>query len=377
MPEPGAAFPPARSIITVSLFRDVRDVIPVRAELPWTVFCGLVAPRRPEVRQDVAAAADRQQAFIDDVCAALLSGRRVKRFQHLAAHRELEKVAYRCRAEGMAEAAVVEQVRARAESLREAARRRAKHRLPCWSPTLYPRHATRGASSVEAVTCLVLDHDDGASIEDAVSAWEGWPLMVHSSWSHSEAHPRFRLVLPLAEPVPAGCWPRAWAWANERAGGHIDPACKDPSRLYLRPAIPHRTAPYQAFVRDGGGPLLGIDPAILATPRPSERPAERPMRAPSGHLPRVTTTPERARLVARQRLRTNREVRERAARWLGATILERRADKVVCPRCGRPSVWFWLEPGSMSTARCSHRESCGWWGHLDELLDAGSVTHER
>ncbi len=368
---------PRRTEITVTLFRDARDVIPVRAVLPWHAFCELVAPARPELRSDVASATRRQQALIDDVCEALLGGRVVQRFQHLSAHRELEKVAFRARAEGLDEQAITEKVRARAAGLGDAARRRAKTRLACWSPTVYRRHETRGAAGVDAVTCLVLDYDDGTGIEEAVAAWEGWPLLVHSSWSHTEEHPRFRLVLPLAEPIPATHWPSAWAWARDRSGGHIDEACKDPSRLYLRPAIQHRTAPYRALVRDDGGPLLSIDSSLLAVPVGTPGCETAPKRGSRQHLSRVKAPAERARQIARYRLRTSREVRERAAAWLGATIRGRRADNVTCPSCERRSVWFWLEPGRMSTAQCSHRKSCGWWGHLDELLDARSVTDGR
>lgn len=360
---------PSRPEITITLFRDARDVIPDRTVLPWDAFCALVAPARPELRIDVAGAAQRQLALIDDVCGALLVGRVVTRFQHLPAHRELEKVAFRAQAEGLSPDELIARVRERAEQLRHAARRRVKTRLACWSPTVYRRHETRGVSGVEAVTCLVLDYDDGTSIEDAVDAWEGWPLLVHTSWSHAEAHPRFRLVLPLAEPILATAWPRVWAWARDRSGGHIDEACKDPSRLYLRPAIPRPDALFRALVRDGGGPLLTVDPAVLAEPAgggarragvgvPSSRP-----------LQRVRVSGDRARQIARHRLRTSRDVRERAAQWLGARISGRRAERVACPSCGRRSVWFWLEPGRMSTAQCNHRDSCGWWGHLDELLE--------
>ena len=62
--------------------------------------------------------------------------------------------------------------------------------------------------------------------------------------------------------------------------------------------------------------------------------------------------------------------RERAASHLGATVRSGRAEHITCPGCGRRSVWFWLKPGQMSTAACKHKNSCGWWGHLDTLLDA-------
>ena len=60
---------------------------------------------------------------------------------------------------------------------------------------------------------------------------------------------------------------------------------------------------------------------------------------------------------------------------LGMTGQFTRADRVPCPACGRPSAWFWLSPGALSTAQCHHKDSCGWWGHLDELLDDQGSPH--
>jgi hypothetical protein len=367
MPDVAPASTGANPTVALSLFRDARDVIPRRAELPWLPLCRLLAPARPPVRNDVTNAVQRQQALVDQARDAVLSGRGANHLQHIGVFRDLEKVAFLARAESDEPDEITARVEARAEQLRDGARRRGKLRLGCWSPTVYRRHETRGAGGVDHVTCVVLDYDDGTPIEDAMDTWEGWPLLVHTSWSHTEDHPRFRLVLPLAAPIPAMAWPRVWAWARERSGGHIDEACKDPSRLYLLPAVPRFGAPFHALVRGEGRPLLSVDLDAL--------PGVSPPRPKPASLERVRVPEDQARLIARYRLRTSREVGERAARWLDAHLTGTRAERIPCPGCGRPSVWFWLEPGRMSTAVCDHRNSCGWWGHLDELLDARSVSH--
>jgi len=367
-----------RHPFSVTLFRDARDVIPRQVSLTWSQLCELLAPAPPPVRSGVTAEVERQLALLDDVLRALLAGRVVDRFQRLGVHRELEKAIFKARTEGIAEPEVRDHVLARAELLRDGVRRRAKTRLACWSPTAYRPHETRGARGVEHVSCIVLDYDDGTTIEDAVAAWGRWPLIVHTSWSHTDAHPRFRLVLALAEAVPGEAWLRAWTWARERSGGHIDEACKDPSRLYLRPAIPRRDTPYRAFVRDDGGPLLTVDWRSLEDPRGGERwnsGTTSTVGARAASNGKVRAPEDLARQIARLRLRTDRATRERAAQWLNARIVGRRAERVLCPGCGRLSVWFWVEPGRQSTAICNHRNSCGWWGHLDELLDHQGAAH--
>lgn len=43
------------------------------------------------------------------------------------------------------------------------------------------------------------------------------------------------------------------------------------------------------------------------------------------------------------------------------------ARRIQCPSCDRNSVFFYIEPDRMRTARCGHRKSCGWWGFLGEF----------
>ena len=59
----------------------------------------------------------------------------------------------------------------------------------------------------------------------------------------------------------------------------------------------------------------------------------------------------------------------------GRLVGEGDAQRVVgvpCPRCERPSVWWWVSPASWAGAGCSHRKSCGWTGWVDQL--AAEVT---
>lgn len=365
----------ARPALPIACFRDARDVIPARRALAWAELCGLLSPEPPPVRADVARDIDRHLSLVDDALRGLLSGRAADQLQRLGAYRDLEKIAYKARGDGISEAEVRDRLLVRADQLRDDARRQAKTWLPLWSPADYRDGETRGASGVERVSCFVFDHDDGTSIEEALDPWGHSPLLAHTSWSHTDEHPRFRLVLPLAEPVPATAWPLAWAWARERSGGHIDEACKDPSRLYLLPAIPRPEAPFRALVRDDGGPFLSVPWRDLKPPESSRLPRPNAPAARRLDPGRGSGPADAARRVARVMLRTDRATRERAAAWLEAHVSGRRAERILCPSCGRLSVWFWIEPGRQSTAVCNHRNTCGWWGHLDELLDLRGGAH--
>jgi len=105
-----------------------------------------------------------------------------------------------------------------------------------WSPALFAGNR-RGLDHLETVTALCLDYDAGEqSLEDVTSAWSNWRGLVHSSKSHTTAHPRLRVVLPLAEPVDVAGHRRLSAWAVGRSAGLDVGATSDPARLWWWPS---------------------------------------------------------------------------------------------------------------------------------------------
>lgn len=233
-----------------------------------------------------------------------------------------------------------------------------KRDLPAWSPAHYPPGATRRASSVTEISCLVLDVDDGTSIDTIWSLWPTHARILHTSWSHTSQHPKARLVVPVAQPIPRDQWHRAWSWAALHARRHgvaVDRACSDASRIYFLPASPSASSARE--VRDA------LDLPVLEIPA------------------RRLVDPARAISLARRRVSVTRDARtswqdpdarETAARSVGATLAgegaDRRAEDVTCPICARPSVYWYLTPRSRSGwAACSHRQSCGWRGPISSL----------
>ncbi len=72
------------------------------------------------------------------------------------------------------------------------------------------------------------------------------------------------------------------------------------------------------------------------------------------------------------RLRREPAVRAAMARELGAKVAGEppKASGIVCPSCGKKSIWFYIDVDRMTTARCNHQNSCGYWGSLYDLARA-------
>ena len=239
-----------------------------------------------------------------------------------------------------------------------------KRDLPAWSPCLYQEGAQRKAAAVVHVSALVLDYDTGKPWRDASEVWAKWYHIIHSSWSHEDGHHKYRLILPLWEPVPGALWGRVFAWAKRR-DPDIDAACKDPSRLFFMPAVRSDLWPWFSH-EHMPGVMLSLDAASLPDPSPPARFYEPKKPAPIY----LDEGGKRALMQLRSRLKNERAAREGCADQVGARVKGEppRAEGIRCPQCERPNVWFWIQPGpSANGAYCDHEKSCGWTGWLDEL----------
>ena len=191
------------------------------------------------------------------------------------------------------------------------AHRGAKESIPAWMPTvLRPDERgkyRRAKASVIAVSCLVLDLDQGEPLDRAAALAEGYTAMMHTSWSHTPEHPKARLVFPFHEPAPAARWEQVWdaaaRWAK-KSGLTLDPATKDSSRLYFLPAYPAgdeaRRRTFRSWVRYGEeDQLLSWRRLLLDHPAPVEARKHPPV-APSAYrvLPGQDATAGRRRFAA-------------------------------------------------------------------------------
>ncbi len=359
----------------VALFRDTCDVIPRGGALTYQELVQLVAPERAPIGHAANQALTKELKTIRESKRHLSEGTDLQRRWPggTRTYSQLERAQWT--AKGSNPRAALE---AEARKLCSDAAKHAKGKLPSWSPTTYRDGATRGSAGVTQISCLVLDYDDGTSPAAATAPWTDWPHVVASTWSHRPGSPRFRVVVPLAEPIPVHAWSRSWRWAQGRASGAVDEACKDPSRIYLLPAVCNHEQEYLRLVHEPGGRLLRIDWEDLPADRTTSPPPPSGLLSDQGlHRPqrRVRSRPNHSRRIAQQRLNHDQSTRLRAAERLGGRVINGRAEELNCPSCSRPSVWFYLEPGHKKTASCNHKNSCGWYGYLDQLLDAHGGLH--
>ena len=267
-----------------------------------------------------------------------------------------------------------------------------KKKVPAWSPAEYQAGATRGSAGVLALSCLVLDYDSGvASIEDALRAWGSWPGILHTSWSHTAEHHKFRVIMPLYRPIAAADWGGVFAWAESWTRTTatpdkemteeeyrqaewiktIDPACKDPGRIFYLPALRDEEAPHFAtswVPEDRPGVYLGkYSPWSRELKEHRRKAAELAARRAAPPKRTTYTSAARSRRAKGSALMTCPHAREALVVQLGGRMSAERVGKVRCPKCGRPSVWWIINPSTKVTAECDHLNSCGWWGHLDLL----------
>lgn len=133
-----------------------------------------------------------------------------------------------------------------------------KKNLPCWSPALYGPGATRKNVNVLAISALVYDYDSpGWSASRMAKHLEslGCAFAVHTTWSHEDDAPRYRVILFLDRPLKPGEFKAARLSALERIGytDGVDDL-KDIARHYALPV--RRTAsPYESYLETSAPPL--------------------------------------------------------------------------------------------------------------------------
>jgi hypothetical protein len=137
-----------------------------------------------------------------------------------------------------------------------------------WSPVTYLPGTTRGKANVDQVHALVLDIDHAPLPLDLLGEWE---YVAHTTFRHTPEAPRWRVVLPLGQPVAGAEWPAFWLRANAYFGGCVDPAAKDSSRIFYLPSCPPGAV---HDFKQQHGRLLGSDdlPAVpVYEPPPAQR----------------------------------------------------------------------------------------------------------
>ena len=127
-----------------------------------------------------------------------------------------------------------------------------KKHLPCWSPSLYKKGTTRKNANVEKLTALVYDFDSTTVVPNLVAKRlrkEKRAFALYTTWSHTKANPRFRLVLFTSRPILPIEFKSLWenGLSLIRYVDGVDRQCRDLARHY---ALPVRRLGSEEYVGD-------------------------------------------------------------------------------------------------------------------------------
>ncbi len=139
-----------------------------------------------------------------------------------------------------------------------------KEKGKLFSPAQFAPGTTRKAENVIDLCAVVLDFDNGVDPADFIADWKekGLAFWWHNTFNHTPEKPKWRAIFPLASPIPAVQWARAWEAASEYLGhGQCDVAAKNPDRIYYMPSRPAE-ADKTLFESEGNEGFL-LDPKIL------------------------------------------------------------------------------------------------------------------
>jgi hypothetical protein len=238
-------------------------------------------------------------------------------------------------------------------------RAKAKEEIPLWSPTTF--QGTRNGKNAIEVSCLVYDIDDGLTNINTWRCFNRYSLMAHTSFSHRPEHPKYRIILPLAKPIPARDWDRACIAAEDMWDALVGigkpdmKALKDVARVYFRYALPDND--YRDYQEDIShhGELLTLDYSYVEIETKQVR--------------RVEYNP--AKPMKLEDIELTEAFRTHLAHQINGKIVGNTARYIMCPQCGDRSVYFSLDltsPTSIKWPQCNHQNTCRWWGSLKDLL---------
>ena len=148
-----------------------------------------------------------------------------------------------------------------------------KEKGKLFSPARFTPGTTRKSENVVDVCAMVLDFDNGVDPADFIDDWKEKQLAFwwHTTFNHTPEKPKWRAIFPLATPIPAYQWARAWEAASEYLGhGQNDVSAKNADRIYYMPSRPVEGDKHLFHSEANEGFLL--DPSFLL--RSDEKPPE-------------------------------------------------------------------------------------------------------
>ncbi|MCO4745419.1 MAG: SHOCT domain-containing protein [Proteobacteria bacterium] len=228
--------------IPLATFKRVFDVDPARevVSLEELIAALVRFELKPEVQRRVDRELERAQLAYDRLVAGQAHSGRYAKKLGIARDRAL----------GVGEDPREAMATAYAD-LQKDIRKSVKRDLRLWSPALFREGGRRQQEDVTHVSCLVMDHDDGTPLDVVRLVWEPWFHVVHTTWSHTAGHPRFRIIVPLSEAIEVDQWARVYDWAIARSEGVVDPTGKGRASTFAMPVLPSTSHPHEAYSHAG------------------------------------------------------------------------------------------------------------------------------
>jgi hypothetical protein len=128
----------------------------------------------------------------------------------------------------------------------------------CFSGAVFIGNHRRDEDAVE-FSLLIIDYPHHAPekifrlLRDRQLAFAYYTTYSHRqiTASNPEVGPRYRFVIPLAEPIPAAVYSYLWDWAFALTDGRIDSSSKELSCAFPMPALKEENAPFEFESSDG------------------------------------------------------------------------------------------------------------------------------
>jgi hypothetical protein len=154
---------------------------------------------------------------------------------------------------------------------------------PLFSGASYPPGATRGNEGVSFVAVAILDFDGGTTLEEIkagvsrLNSGDGCAAFIYTTHSHNPdaGALKYRLVLPLREPVAGSDWRDVWKRLALHFGNTPDPSRKDAAGMHYLPSCPPEREAFAVAVQLDGPPL-----SVATLPDLPPEPTRAPYSAP-------------------------------------------------------------------------------------------------
>ena len=108
-------------------------------------------------------------------------------------------------------------------------------------------------ANVDRLSCIQLDYDDGKTIDEFVTEFDGkFRFALYTSYNYGfKPNDRFRVIIPLESPFPCSECNQYFTKAMDSIF-HCDVSCWSRGHMQCVPAVRSRIAPYRYYLCDRG-----------------------------------------------------------------------------------------------------------------------------